>query len=322
MSEYGKIATEFDERSVNMEERYVILYNNEEGIAHARKFHYELFRDEEAVLFTECYDIPTGGHNVLHFHNCIEILYAETDTFRVIIGGEEYALHAGDFAAVSSFTIHDCISDMPARRWVILIPPSLLGGAAKQLEGKTFRNCVAHDDGTLLALLKLLYSVHKRQGIYTGSAAADTAELAQIERSLSAAVVMTAAAVCGLCEQGESSVILIELLKYLHLHFREPIHIPELARILLCSQKTLSDRFHRVFHMTINAYINHLRALDVMTVLKENPTMRLAEAAELCGFGSVRNLLRAYKKEFGCTPRQGSAAGPLSENRHCQTAHP
>jgi len=285
-----------------MEERYVILYNNEEGIAHARKFHYELFRDEEAVLFTECYDIPTGGHNVLHFHNCIELLYAETGSFRVIIAGEEYDLQAGDFAAVSSFTIHDCISDMPARRWVILIPPSLLGGAAKQLEGKTFTRCVRHDDGTLLSLLKMLYCVNKRQGLYMS---AHAAELAQIERSLSAAVVMTVAAVCGLCEQGASSVVLIELLKYLHLHFREPIHIPALARLLLCSQKTLSDQFHRVFHMTITAYVNHLRALDVMTVLKENPTMRLAEAAELCGFGSVRNLLRAYKKEFGCTPRGG-----------------
>ncbi len=285
-----------------MEERYVILYNNEEGIAHARKFHYELFRDEEAVLFTECYDIPTGGHNVLHFHNCIELLYAETGTFRVIIAGEEYTLQAGDFAAISSFTIHDCISDMSARRWVILIPPSFLGGAAKQLEGKTFTRCVRHDDGTLLSLLKMLYCANRRHGLYTSIAHA--AELAQIERSLSAAVVMTVAAVCGLCEQGASSVVLIELLKYLHLHFREPIHIPALARLLLCSQKTLSDQFNRVFHMTITAYVNHLRALDVMAVLKENPSMRLAEAAELCGFGSVRNLLRAYKKEFGCTPRQ------------------
>ena len=299
-----------------MEERYVILYSTEEGIAHARKFHYELFRDEEAVLFTECYDIPTGGHNVLHFHNCIELLYAETGSFRVIVNGMDYTLQAGDFAAVSSFTIHDCISDMSARRWVILIPPSLLGGAAKQLEGKTFQSCVAHDDGTLLSLLKLLYCAHKRQGMYAG--ASDTAEIAQIERSLSAAAVMTAAAACGLCEQGASSVVLIELLKYLHLHFREPIHIPELSRILLCSQKTLSDQFRRVFHMTIGAYVNHLRALDVMTVLKENPTMRLAEAAELCGFGSVRNLLRAYKKEFGCTPRRSNKTTddlqPMSNN--------
>ena len=286
-----------------MEERYVILYNNEEGIAHARKFHYELFRDEEAALFAECYDIPTGGHNVLHFHNCIELLYAETGSFRVIVNGTEYTLRAGDFAAISSFTVHDCISDMPARRWVILIPPSLLGGAAKQLEGKTFANCVRHDDGTLLALLKLLYCAHKQEGIYALSVPGSAA-LVQTVRSLSAAAVMTAAAACGLCEQGESSVVLIELLRYLHLHFREPIHIPELARILLCSQKTLSDQFHRVFHMTIGAYINHLRALDVLSVLKENPNMRLTEAAELCGFGSVRSLLRAYKKEFGCTPRQ------------------
>ncbi len=285
-----------------MEEKYVILYNNEEGIAHARKFHYELFRDEEAALFTECYAIPTGGHNVLHFHNCIELLYAETGSFRVIVDGIDYTLYAGDFAAISSFTIHDCISDMAARLWVILIPPSLLGGSAKQLEGKTFTNCICHDDGTMLSLLKMLHSAHKREGAFFHSA--DTAQLTQIERSLSSAVITTAAAACGLSEQGDSSIVLIELLRYLHLHFREPIHIPDLATILLCPQKTLSDRFRRVFHMTIGAYVNHLRALDVMTVLKENPTMRLAEAAELCGFGSVRNLLRAYKKEFGCTPRQ------------------
>ena len=191
---------------------------------------------------------------------------------------------------------------MNARRWVVLIPPSLLGGSAKQLEGKTFTDCIRHDDGTMLSLLRMLRCAHKREGEFFSIA--DTPQLTQIERSLSAAVVTTAAAACGLSDQGESSIVLIELLKYLHLHFREPIPIPELAKILFCPQKTLSDRFRRVFHMTIGAYVNHLRALDVMIVLKENPTMRLTEAADLCGFGSVRNLLRCYKKEFGCTPRQ------------------
>ena len=288
-----------------MRDRYEILFNCAEGIEHARKFHYELFRDEEAVLVTERYTIPTDGSNVLHFHNCIEILYAETEHFSVTLDGTDYELTPGQFIVIPSFSIHDCNVATNAVRWVVIIPPALLGSTIKQLEGKTFDVCRQQDDGTMLSLLQLLRNANLKNGTFFSNADRESHD--QLIRSLSAAVITTAIAACGLKEQSGSSVLLIELLKYLHLHFREPIRMPEVARTLLCTQKTLSDQFRRVFQMTIGSYINHLRAVDVMINLRENPKLRLTEAAEISGFGSVRNLLRAYRREFGCTPRESKA---------------
>ena len=294
-----------------MRDRYEILFNCAEGIEHARKFHYELFRDEEAALVTDRYTIPTDGSNVLHFHHCIEMLYAETKQFTVVLDGTDYELSAGQFIIIPSFSIHDCTTPTNAVRWLIMIPPTLLGSTQKLLEGKTFDKCHQQDDGTMLRLLQLLRCANLKQGTFFSRADKESHD--QLIRSLSAAVITTAIAACGLKEQSGSSVLLIELLKYLHLHFREPIRIPEVARTLLCTQKTLSDQFRRVFQMTIGSYVNHLRAVDVMINLRENPKLRLTEAAELSGFGSVRNLLRVYRSEFGCTPRESKADTELQQ---------
>ena len=165
-----------------------------------------------------------------------------------------------------------------------------------------FDKYIVHDDGTVLSIIRLLKKVHKEESIllnnYDNDLRRDTESL------LASSLISVAVNICGLKDQQRSSIIMVELLKYLHLNFRRDIHIPDLSRMLLCSQKTLSDQFKRIFGMTIRAYINHLRAIDVMTNIRENKDMSLYEATEISGFGSVQNMLRAYKKEFGCTPKE------------------
>jgi AraC-like DNA-binding protein len=107
---------------------------------------------------------------------------------------------------------------------------------------------------------------------------------------------------CGLRENTAATPLITAALDYIHAHFREEIRIPELARQLYCHQQTLSDQFRAVFGMTITAYINHLRANEVCTLLAADACLTLQEASDRAGFGSVRSMLRAYHAEYGCTP--------------------
>ncbi|MBQ8508701.1 MAG: helix-turn-helix domain-containing protein [Clostridia bacterium] len=282
-------------------ENYVdIMLDSLPGKDHSHRFRYELYRDCMPNVFVDYnhgkVDSPT------HFHSSIEILYVEDGQMQVNIDNMNYTVSQGQFIAVPSFTFHSCCVNADARRWVVVIPPELLGSTARQLDGKIFADCLQMDDGTIFSLTRIIRHAYSQQGIFQGDGNAENRR--QIIRSLCAAIITAVISACGLREQNSPAPLIVNALKYIHLHFREDIRIPEMSHALLCTQQTLSSQFNAVIGMTISAYINHLRALDVRANLSDDPNMRLTEAAELAGFGSVRSMLRAYKREFGCTPSE------------------
>ena len=55
--------------------------------------------------------------------------------------------------------------------------------------------------------------------------------------------------------------------------------------------------------MRMSEYLCKLRAAEVRRLLAENPNIKLVEAAERSGFGSLRSLHRVYREIYGETPR-------------------
>ena len=277
-----------------------LIQEGNAGYKHVRRFRYEMYRDYMPdIMITygsgKHYDCP-------HFHNSFEFLYVENGVMRINLDNEAYEVHAGEYIAISSLAIHECFFDEETAHWTLVFPQAVIGTSAKLMEGKAFDRCIAQDDGTVKGLLNAIFCVRQKTGIYANLT--DRQQRSELIRSLCTSVLITAIAACGLCEQPPKRPIAIDALKYIHLHFREPIRVADMAQELLVTQQKLSDSFRQTFGRTINAYISHLRAIDVRANLRDDPDMRLAEAAELSGFGSVRSLLRAYREEFGKTPSE------------------
>ncbi|MBQ8510464.1 MAG: AraC family transcriptional regulator [Clostridia bacterium] len=274
-----------------------ILTESPAAYNHSNKFQYEIHRDYMTEILlnhssNSHYDRP-------HFHTCFELILVESGELRARLNGVEHIVKPGQFIAISGLIVHE-LNAINSTRWVFVMPMPIVGTTAKLIEGKRFEHCVADDDGTLLGLLHTLSHVNRKDALY--AALTDKQNRSELIRSLCTSVLITAITVCGLCEQPPLKPIALDALQYIHLHFREKICIEDMAKELLCTQQKMSDSFRRVFGMTVNAYINHLRAIDVRANLAEDPDMPLIEAADLSGFGCVRSLLRAYRNEFGCTP--------------------
>jgi len=265
-------------------------------------FRYEAWRDEEDKLrfgfreaeIKEQYETPS----LCHIHGMLEFIYVVSGCGQIIIDGQVKNVTANTFIAVSCFVPHH-FTRLDSSSWLVIIPARYISACAPLLEGKTFSDPIVHDgNGEILACIQLINAIYSRTGIYADMRDGN-------EELLSSALMLllrSAIAVCGLKDKPRSSYILLDAVDYIHKHFREPIRIAELSRMLLCNQYALSSQFSRTFGMTISEYITRLRVTEVRRMMTETPEMTLPEAAERAGFGSLRTLHRAYKAEFGCTP--------------------
>ena len=76
-----------------------------------------------------------------------------------------------------------------------------------------------------------------------------------------------------------------------------------LARLLGVSQERLNRLFRRqTIYRTPEAYIDNIRLLSAMRMLREQPNYTIAVIAEEAGFGNVRTLQRRFQEAIGMTP--------------------
>lgn len=76
-----------------------------------------------------------------------------------------------------------------------------------------------------------------------------------------------------------------------------------LAEMLGVSQARLAQLFrHQTIHRTPDAYIDNLRTLAALRLLREQPNYTIAVVAEEAGFSNVRTLQRRIQEAIGMSP--------------------
>lgn len=87
------------------------------------------------------------------------------------------------------------------------------------------------------------------------------------------------------------------------LHQDPDFDTASLARLLGVSQERLNRLFRRqTIYRTPEAYIDNIRLLSAMRMLREQPNYTIAVIAEEAGFGNVRTLQRRFQEAIGMTP--------------------
>ena len=91
-------------------------------------------------------------------------------------------------------------------------------------------------------------------------------------------------------------------LTYISAHCSEHIVAQMLAERFGVSRTTLMTAFKKYAGVTVNEYLTRCRIKNAVTLLGQGKTEQ--EAAEDCGFTDACNLIRAFKRVFGMTPKQ------------------
>lgn len=86
-------------------------------------------------------------------------------------------------------------------------------------------------------------------------------------------------------------------------HLKPDFDSVALAEMLGVSQARLAQLFrHQTIHRTPDAYIDNLRTLAALRLLREKPNYTIAVVAEEAGFSNVRTLQRRIQEAIGMSP--------------------
>ena len=86
-------------------------------------------------------------------------------------------------------------------------------------------------------------------------------------------------------------------------HLKPDFDAAALAEMLGISQARLNQLFrHQTIHRTPDAYIDNLRTLAALRLLREKPNYTIAVVAEEAGFSNVRTLQRRIQEAIGMSP--------------------
>ncbi len=89
---------------------------------------------------------------------------------------------------------------------------------------------------------------------------------------------------------------------YIHTLYMHPIRVEEIADELSLNRRYLSRLFKEKTGQTMQEYLIGVRMEEAVRYLSEG--FSVSEAATLCGYESVGNFSRMFKKRFGISPQQ------------------
>jgi AraC-like DNA-binding protein/ligand-binding sensor protein len=106
-----------------------------------------------------------------------------------------------------------------------------------------------------------------------------------------------------LLERDRRSQIVFLAESYIKKHLGDPISLDDVAAAVFTSKRNLTRVFSRETGMTVLEFVTRLK-IDRVCELMEDPQIKISQAAFECGFGSIQQFNRVFRRVKGITPRQ------------------
>ena len=190
-------------------------------------YRYDILRDDQEKLVTFHKTDDLAPHENQHFHDSIEFIYVAKGCIHAKLGSDSLEITSGHLLALPSFTPHDC-PRKDAELWQLIVPRSMISNLDKLMERKTFASRVIRDpNGQLLSYLKLIHEINTREGIFS-ELDEDCAKNSAV--TAAASFIRTVIPLFGLRDEIGSSSSVMQAIRYLSEHFREPLRIGEISQ--------------------------------------------------------------------------------------------
>lgn len=269
--------------------------------------------DFEIYHYKHYKDINGEEFNVdLHHHDFYEIYFFISGDVTFSIESKQYVLLPGDVLLINPKELHQPKfgpGDAPYERIVLWVRKSCMEKFKTQQEDLT--ECFDSSDhkksnllrvGTqrqnnILKLLKLMIFENENQ-LY-GSEFLKTCFFGQLLVEINRLMRETPHMYKP---QDKGSALASEVVNYINTHYQEKISLEALAAKFFMSKYHLSHEFNRVVGTSIYRYIIQKRLLIAKQMLYED--MSPTDVYQKCGFGDYANFYRAFKSEYGISPKE------------------
>ncbi len=248
--------------------------------------------EEKVCLFAYKKILETPAH----IHRAPEILIVEKGEIEVIIDGERKTLIAGDGCFYHSFCVHAYLGVNGAEGYSFMGEGEAFARFFKLHDGKIPPAFFKFNDFKLLKNLLNLYDgvCQKKSNKYALFEGVLSILLANLEESV------------GFVdrEPSKQGVAVCNLLKYAEENIIGDLSLKTVAEVFGYSREHFSKILNKYIAESWVDYVNRIRVRRVKAMLMTNSELTVLDAAFSCGFESANTLYRAYKKEFGESPKR------------------
>ena len=246
-----------------------------------------------------------------HHHEFYEVFFFISGTVRYTIEGRIYQLRAGDILLTNNRDLHrpEISPGKPYERYVLWLNENFVQMLARP--GDDLTACfvdaaqrkyrLIRPDGETLAQLQGLCQrilAFQREQAF-GSDTLLYAAVAEFLVYLNRAYFDTPDAIRRDITESEA---INQIVEYIETHLTEPLSLIELADALHMSKFHLNRQFKQYTGLTVYQFIMKKRLLIARAMLRAGKPV--TEASLACGFGDYSNFLKAFKREFGCNPKE------------------
>jgi len=257
-----------------------------------------------------------GGVVQLHSHGFYEMIYCcSNSAIQYLIGSERYRMKCGDIVIVAPGVPHRPIwtaeSAEPYHREVIWMSCEFMEGFSRQLTGNLFKegqeHILLHTTGTKWESIagyfhKGVCEAEEKAYGWQAMVSANTIHIL----TLIARAVREDVSTQGKAERPE---LLERVLNYVEANLSEKITLESTAKQFLVSASTISQIFHKQMGVSFYRIVTQRRLIAAKN--KINIGMPMEEVAEQVGFRDYSTFYRAFKQEYGISPREYKNLGEL-----------
>ena len=258
-----------------------------------------------------------------HYHDFSKIIVFISGNVTYLIEGKAYRLKPWDILFVGSSEIHKPIIDatIPYDRIAIWVKPGFLENHSRENDMLTCFHLTAERNVNLLRLepneIKYVQSLLSRleEACKTGGFGADVLKNAIFLQLL---VILTRELLgkSGTKEIGDivTDVNIQKILNYINANMNADLSVETLADRFFLNRYHLMHKFKQQTGFTVHGFVLQKRLHKADSLIRGGTLA--ASACEMSGFNDYSNFVRAYKKLFGCSPRNRSDTAILRQTNH------
>lgn len=261
---------------------------------------YEIFHYSN----TELIDIS------LHHHDFYECYFFISGDITYLIEGKAYKLKPGDIVLINSKELHQAVINSTEPRYeriVLWISKAFMNKLSTEetdlslcFDGTDRKNVLRGNNElnkNVEKLLGKLLDMEYYKGI--GKELLCKAYITEIMIHLNNQSFNETA---HLGDDIKKNSLIDGMIEYITLHMEDDITIDKLSEHFYLSKFHLSREFKKYIGTTIHRYIVQKKLIEAKELIIKHTPIR--EVYKQCGFGDYSNFLRAFKNEYGVTPKQ------------------
>ncbi len=235
----------------------------------------------------------------LHWHECFEIELVIDGKMTQIINGKTYELSCGDIYLLDPTDFHEIISADGAVIYNLMFSEDLPDDTFTERLLSSKENAVFHLEKKEFESVSFILSEILRESEEKQSFSEDYIKnlveclFITISRKFSSVPSDTFRH-----ENGISKALLM-----IHARFRENPTMVEIAERASLNPSYFSALFHKSVGKTYKQYISELK-LNYSKKLLFSSNLSITEICFACGYNSLSNFLREFRKFFGITPAE------------------